>query len=82
MPNLTVKNIPDELYVRLKEVARTHHRSMNSEIIYCVERTLGTHRVDISEHLASAASPFDVPGVKTRATTKDILSAVRNSRKG
>ena len=25
-------------------------------------------------------SPFDVPGVKTRATTKDILAAVRESR--
>ena len=25
-------------------------------------------------------SPFDVPGVKTRATTKDILDAVAESR--
>lgn len=25
-------------------------------------------------------SPFDVPGVKTRASTSDILSAVRESR--
>ncbi len=25
-------------------------------------------------------SPFDVPGVKTRATTKDIIRAVRESR--
>lgn len=25
-------------------------------------------------------SPFDVPGVKTKATTKDILQAVRESR--
>ena len=27
-----------------------------------------------------AKSPFDVPGVKTRATTDDILDAVRESR--
>ncbi len=27
------------------------------------------------------ASPFDVPGIKTKATTKDILDAVRSSRK-
>lgn len=26
------------------------------------------------------ASPFDVPGIKTRATTDDILDAVRESR--
>jgi hypothetical protein len=25
-------------------------------------------------------SPFDVPGVKTRATTRDILEAIRESR--
>ncbi|MFZ2634426.1 MAG: type II toxin-antitoxin system Phd/YefM family antitoxin [Desulfosalsimonadaceae bacterium] len=25
-------------------------------------------------------SPFDIPGIKTRATTKDILAAVRESR--
>ncbi len=25
-------------------------------------------------------SPFDVPGIKTRATTQDILEAIRESR--
>ena len=28
----------------------------------------------------SSQSPFDVPGIKTRATTKDIIDAVRESR--
>ena len=28
----------------------------------------------------SSNSPFDVPGIKTRATTKDIINAVRESR--
>lgn len=28
----------------------------------------------------SSASPFDVPGVKTKATTRDILKAVKDSR--
>lgn len=28
----------------------------------------------------STKSPFDVPGIKTKATTKDILEAVRVSR--
>jgi antitoxin (DNA-binding transcriptional repressor) of toxin-antitoxin stability system len=26
-------------------------------------------------------SPFDVPGIKTKATTRDILEAVRESRR-
>jgi len=27
-------------------------------------------------------SPFDIPGIKTRATTQNILDAVRDSRTG
>lgn len=54
MPTITLKNIPDDLYAQLKEAARSHRRSLNSEILYCVERTLGTHRIDVSEHLKVA----------------------------
>ena len=28
------------------------------------------------------SSPFDIPGIKTKATTQDILDAVRDSRSG
>lgn len=40
MTNFTVKNIPDDLYERLKASARLHHRSINREIIACMERSL------------------------------------------
>ncbi len=30
----------------------------------------------------SSKSPFDVPGINTKATTQNILSAVEESRKG
>jgi hypothetical protein len=29
-----------------------------------------------------SSSPFDVPGIKTKATTQDILNAIRDSRVG
>lgn len=54
MPALTIKNIPDALYNQLKIAAKAHHRSLNSEFIYCVERTLGTHQIDVADHLATA----------------------------
>ena len=54
MPALTIINIPDDLYDRLKEAARTHRRSLNSEILYCVERVLVPYKGDASEHLAMA----------------------------
>lgn len=33
MPNLTVRNIPKDIYKRLKESARRNRRSLNSEIL-------------------------------------------------
>lgn len=54
MTNLTLKNIPDNLYHQLKESARLHHRSLNSEILYCLERTLLPRPIDVAEHLAEA----------------------------
>lgn len=54
MTTLTLKNIPDNLYIQLKEAARLHHRSINSEILYCVERTISPHQVNVTEHLTIA----------------------------
>lgn len=34
---LTLKNIPDEVYDRLRLSAATHRRSLNSEAIVCLE---------------------------------------------
>ncbi|NOZ53767.1 MAG: Arc family DNA-binding protein [Gammaproteobacteria bacterium] len=76
MPSLTIKNIPDDLYSRLKEAAQVHHRSMNSEILYCIERTLVPHKVNISEQIFEAR--------KLRAKTAehpladDELNAAKN----
>ncbi len=54
MPTLTLKNIPDTLYHQLKESAQAHRRSMNSEILYCVEQTLGTHKIDLEAQIEMA----------------------------
>lgn len=37
---LTLKNIPDEVYERLKLSAAVHRRSLNSEAIVCLESVL------------------------------------------
>ncbi|HEX5580969.1 MAG TPA: Arc family DNA-binding protein [Gemmatimonadaceae bacterium] len=54
MATLTVKNIPDELYERIKESAAEHRRSINSEIIVCLERALASRRMDPEALLARA----------------------------
>lgn len=45
MATVTVKNIPDELYGRLKAAATRNRRSINSEIIVCIEERLSQQKV-------------------------------------
>lgn len=51
---LTLKNIPDEVYIRLKASAQTHRRSLNNEAIVCLEAALWAERVDPLERIARA----------------------------
>ena len=51
---LTLKNIPDSVYERLKASAELHRRSMNSEAIVCLESVLVPTRVASAERLARA----------------------------
>lgn len=52
MPSYTVKNIPDELYDRLKQSAAAHRRSINSEFLVCLQRGLAGVRTDAAQLLA------------------------------
>ncbi len=52
MATLTLKNIPDELYARLKRNAALHRRSINREAIVCLETTLMARRFDAEAFLA------------------------------
>ena len=40
MPALTIKAVPTGIYRRLKASAVRHRRSLNSEVITCLERSL------------------------------------------
>ena len=51
---ITVKNIPETLYKRLKQVARLHRRSINSEVIVCIEQAIGSQAIDLDATLARA----------------------------
>ena len=52
--NLTLKNIPDEVYALLKAAAEAHRRSLNSEAIVCLESALLLGRLSVSERLQRA----------------------------
>jgi plasmid stability protein len=54
MATVTVKNIPDELYDRLKSIAEINRRSINSEIIMCIENTMISRPINVNEVLENA----------------------------
>ena len=51
MANITVKNIPDKLYEKLKIHAAMNHRSLNNEIIVCIEKAIKSRRIDQNRFL-------------------------------
>lgn len=76
---LTLKNIPDVVYDRLKRSAQTHRRSMNSEAIVCLEAVLLPTRVAPAERLARARElRAALPRGKFRAA--DIETMKREGR--
>ncbi len=71
---LTLKNIPDDVYARLKTSAEAHRRSMNSEAIVCLEAMLLPAKVAPTERLARARALRDtLPQGKFRVRDIDAL---------
>lgn len=71
---LTLKNIPDDVYARLKRSAEVHRRSLNSEAIVCLESVLAPTRIAPSERLARARELRGaLTSTKFRARDTDAL---------
>jgi plasmid stability protein len=48
MPTITLKNLPRDLHRQLKNRARTHHRSLNKEVIATLQdATAGTRPLEV-----------------------------------
>lgn len=56
MPTLTLKNIPEALYERLKQAASIHRRSLNSEILFQLEEALVPRKRDTAALVEMARS--------------------------
>lgn len=76
---LTLKNIPDEVYVRLKASAASHRRSLNSEALVCLESVLIPGRATAEEVIARARAIRDLLP-KGKFTAKDIDAFKREGR--
>jgi plasmid stability protein len=71
---LTLKNIPDELYERLKQAAEVHRRSLNSEVLVCLESVLLPRKVPTEQRLARIRElRGTLPASAFRARDIDVL---------
>lgn len=54
MPSLTIKDIPPDLYRRLKRRAAEHRRSLAGEVLVALERAVRSQPIDPAALLARA----------------------------
>ena len=54
--SLTIKNIPDDLYLRLQQTAESNRRSVNSQAIISLDSALTRPKQSVEEWLATVDS--------------------------
>lgn len=76
---LTLKNIPDDVYERLKLSAQANRRSMNSEAIVHLEAALLHSKPSTAERLARARALRDTLSTQ-KFRPRDIDAVKREGR--
>lgn len=77
MPALTIKNMPEPLYERLKLHAAAHHRSMNGELLYCLEQVLMPQQESPTEHLKRVRALREGIETITASKIQEMISTGR-----
>ena len=74
--NLSIKNVPEEVVDRLRERARSHHRSLQGELMSLLEEHVRSERLSV-EQLArrGRARNLDSP-----SETVQIIREMREAR--
>jgi plasmid stability protein len=79
MATITVKNIPDELFQRLKKMAEANRRSLNNEIIYCLEQAVSRDKEGPESFLEKARRLRELTR-NYMITDKELNMAMNNGR--
>lgn len=77
MLTLTIKGIPDKVYRRLKKRAAANRRSLNSEVLVCLEQAVAAEPVDAAVILARADALRE--RLRTAPLTEARLRAAKNA---
>lgn len=79
MPTITIKNIPPELYAKLKESAEKNRRSINSEVIMCIEKAVTSQQMD-TDMILERARILREKTSAYRLTEEEITQAKNEGR--
>jgi plasmid stability protein len=75
--NLSIKNAPDEIVVRLRERAAKHHRSLQGELLAIIEEAVRTPRRLTPKDVLAEVRRL---GLRTPAEAAAIIRANRDGR--
>lgn len=78
MATITIKNIPPELYERLKRSAAQHRRSINSEVIVVLEDALRSRPFDPAAFLKSVRELRN--RIDLYVTDEEVRAAINEGR--
>ena len=78
MVTLTLKDIPPELHRRLKERAEVTGRSLNKEILVCLDQITSPRRLQVPDYLSRVERLRQ--GMDFRVTLNEIQDAIDAGR--
>lgn len=76
MPNLSIKNAPDDVVRRLKERAERHHRSLQGELLAIIEEAVGGPKPLTPDEVLARVRQLGL------STPRDAAAMIRADRDG
>ena len=79
MVNITLKNIPEEIYKQLRKRAKSNERSINGEILFMLKRHLAAEERANPEDIIREAREFRKK-VKGTISLEELEKAINEGR--
>lgn len=79
MVAIIVKSIPEDIHKSLKNMAKRNHRSLNNEIIYCLEKYTKIVKINSVSLMKKARDTRSK--IKHKFSDKEIQNAKSQGRK-
>jgi len=79
MVTVTIKNIPEEIYERVKNQAKINHRSINGEILSILEQAISIPPIDIQATIKRASKVRELTAQYT-ITADEIEKLINEGR--